>query len=465
MISVDEAIDKFKTIISADPSWSNLTNSQFAEHIAIFMAWALRDAQFKAERDRQELFLSTAINRASIQAHAEDREYIPIKPIPSSGTILATNSGVEDIAVAAGTEFFTTTDTIITTTTAAVIPANGSVSIAAEQKELVTYTYPVNSSIEFFECLIPLEKTALVASFTVKVTDPFGELDTYSYYRLLQNTYPTTKAYDEFYSHNGQIGVRFGNGNFGYVPLAGSTVTIKTWETKGDVYISSGQKLYPVEALTTLDVLKFTVSTAFSGGSNAEDTDSIRTNLHYWQTYNEELIWAEDYEYFLKRKFPDLVFAKAWGEGEMETQEGAPSLDYVNRIYISAYEPGNDRHLEYLSSLNAVKPLNRTFVWVPVNHIQWTISLTGTVLDDVSLTNAEVAISAVLEDAYGKDSVNRKKNVFTSEIYDLIMGTGYFDSGSGARFTLTTSGSTAPTLLQDMVSINLAGSTINLSYA
>jgi hypothetical protein len=407
--------------------------------------------------------LSTAINKSSIQAHAEDREYLPLKPTPSYGTIVIENKGATDVAVPNGYEFVTGNDIPITTTQAVVIAPSTSATITAQQKEKVNYSYTISAEKEFFECLFPIEKTLFVSEFSVYVTDPLGNIDPYFYYRLLQNTYPETLAYDEFYTHNGEIGIRFGNGNFGFIPVTGSVVNISAWETQGNIYIASGQKIYPVTALVPTDTLTYAVGTAFSGGTDAETIESIRTNLHYWQTYNNELIWAEDYRYFLKRKFPNILFVKAWGEQEQEEQEGATSLDYVNQIYISAYAEV-DNHTNWMAALEAVRPLNREFSWVSVNHVYWTIAISGKVLDDISLTDAEADIRAKLEDAYGKNSVNRRDNVYTSEIYDLIMATGYFATGSGARFTLTTSGTIAPAQLQDMVSINLSSSTIELSY-
>lgn len=463
MISVIEAQQKFAEILAADPSWEPLKYSQFSKHVAIFCAWALRDAQFKAERDRQEFFLSTALNKSSIQAHAEDREYIPRKAVPSSGAITVANSGTTDIYIPTGIEFITSTGTYITTTESKTAVAGGSVSISADQKEKKVYIYSIDTAKEFFECLIPLENTPKIAGFTVTVKDSLNEETTWAYYRLLQNTYPTTKAYDEFYSHTGQVGIRFGNGNFGLIPESGSTVTISAWETEGDVYIASGQKLYPVVALSSEDVAKVTVSTAFSGGKASEDIESIRANLHYWQTYNEELIWAEDYKYFLRRKFPEILFAKAWGEQEQEAQEGEPSLDYVNKIYISAYEPGTDIHTQYMAELEKVRPLNRSFEWVEVNHVQWTVEVTGTVLEDIATADAIANIKAALLAAYGKDSSTRRETVYTSEIYEVIMATGYFEAKTGARFSLTTSGSTTPTLLQDMVSIDIDNSTFTIT--
>jgi len=56
VLSNDEAIAKFKEIIGSAETWQNLKDSQFVNHMAIFQTWALRDAQYRAERAIQVVF-------------------------------------------------------------------------------------------------------------------------------------------------------------------------------------------------------------------------------------------------------------------------------------------------------------------------------------------------------------------------------------------------------------------------
>jgi len=464
LISVVEAQQKFSELLASDPSWQTLASSQFAEHVAVFCAWALRDAQFKTERDRQEFFLSTALNRSSILAHAEDREYLPTKGVPSSGTILFTNLGESTVAVPKGTEFLTPKSIPVTTTAAVVVSAGQTVSISAEQKTQTVHTFSVTEEKQFLECLLPIDTTNKLASYTVDVSDSYGVSERWTYYRLLLNTFATTRAFDEFYSHNGQTGIRFGNGNFGKIPSSGSTVTITAWETEGNIFLASGQQLYPVKGLGVL--FKAVIGSAFTSGRDMEGTESIRRNLHYWQTFNEEMVWRDDYTYFLRRKFPELVHVRAWGEQEAEQQAGGMSLDFLNKIFVVAYAVGGaDMQTSCMTALETVRPLNRRFQWVPVRHVYWTIQLTGRVLDDVSLVDAQAAIKAALYAEYGRDSATRRDKVYVSEIYEVILATGFFRQESGARFSLTTGGSIEPELLEDMVSIDIDNSTFTLTYA
>lgn len=93
MILSQIVIEKFKSLIGAMEPWKSLKGSQFVQHLAIMLGWSIEDASYKIERAHQEGFLDTAINRSSILAHGEDREYIPRKPTPGRGKANIINQG------------------------------------------------------------------------------------------------------------------------------------------------------------------------------------------------------------------------------------------------------------------------------------------------------------------------------------------------------------------------------------
>ena len=70
---------KFKQILSSKPSWQGLENSEIVALFSEMVAWTTQTQLFEIERGRQESLRSTAMNRSSILAHAEDRGYVPAK--------------------------------------------------------------------------------------------------------------------------------------------------------------------------------------------------------------------------------------------------------------------------------------------------------------------------------------------------------------------------------------------------
>ena len=82
-----EARASFTDIIRKKPVLEPLADSQVMQGVNTFQNLALEYALHKLERARQEGYLSTAYNRSSILALAEDRQYSPRKAAPSRGQI------------------------------------------------------------------------------------------------------------------------------------------------------------------------------------------------------------------------------------------------------------------------------------------------------------------------------------------------------------------------------------------
>jgi len=60
-----------------------------------------------------------------------------------------------------------------------------------------------------------------------------------------KNAESDSRVYDEFYAHTEQVGIRFGNGMFGRIPTIDTEIRLDVFETKGDIFLSNGQELFP----------------------------------------------------------------------------------------------------------------------------------------------------------------------------------------------------------------------------
>lgn len=466
MILSDSVSEKLKTFLSAIPSWKNLVESQFVKHLGIFLQWAIEDASFKIERAMQENFLDTALNRSSILSIGESIEYTPRKPIPAKGKAAFTNTGDAEFTLARGREFMSEAQLIFTLEEAIVVPPHKTVEATISQRTTTNITRTITESTAFQEILLGKEFSAKVASFKVFVDEGQGETE-WEYDRLFTNCYAETLAYDEFYHFTDQIGIRFGNGEFGRLPAAGSKVRIECVETEGDIMLLVKQSLYPIEEIR--DVNKqptsatIIVSETVQGGGSQEQTEEIRRNLHYAPVYNERLLWANDYTYYLKRRYPDIVFVKAWGEEESEKMWGY-DLENINKIWICAYSPKRDIHDVAMSAINEILFMCRRFVWYEPEHVTFWLTIEGRILPDCVLSEVKQAIADALENAYGKASQERRDQVLLHEIYELIQGTGYFEKESGAWFDVAIHGQDKAEQIYQMVSIDLEKTVNNLVY-
>jgi hypothetical protein len=519
MISKEQAVEQFKQIIGGKASWARLIKSQFVDHLSVFQSWALRDALWKVERTIQEFFLSTALNKSSILAHMEDREYIPRKRVAASGLVAVTNNGGNTIHLPIYAAFVSAAQTEYALMQAATIIPAETVNLGFSQRTVKVMDIPVAEEKSFYEIRFLKEDTERLCQFSVEIDSGVG-FETWSYARLFQNAYPESKVYDEFYSHAGQGGIRFGNNAFGAIPSLNAVIRVTMWLTDGDTSLLPSQTLNPVDDLyddlSQLADMTAVSYTAIASGAAAESLEEVKVNLHYWPTYNEKLVWQDDYEFFIRKQIPGIVWVKAWGEQEQEAETGF-SAQNINKIFVSAYAsdkfgpytawvtatvyavgnivkvasgyleciiahtagvtaptvtvPGANWKVyvsileaETLTNLTAVHLLNRRFTWVTPVFSAFSCEVTGTVGKTVVASKAIQAISDALNATYGKDSADRKTEANISDIYDIIMKTGYFKS-QGLKFQVTTSGKMVPTQLAEMIHIDMAATTITLTPA
>lgn len=469
MILSDSAREKFKELISQSPSWAPLAESQFVEHLALWLDWALEDALFKIERVYQEAFADTALNRSSILAHGEGIDYLPRKPVPPAGEVEFSNLSGEPVSLERGRQFLSAAQDVYMLDEAVTVPAGGKASAPVSQRRMETYVHEVAETRKFYEILFDRETSAQVVSYEVWLDEQDGNgFRQWKYDRLLTNAWPESMVYDEYYHYTDQIGIRFGNGEFGRIPPAGSVVRIEAMLSDGDTVLLQNQELYPVDEMVTdgtgdIADVSCTVSRTIQNGSAQEGTEETRRMLHYARVYNERLIWANDYRYFLQRRFPDIVFVKAWGEEESEKMWGV-NQDWVNRIWICAYSPDREVQELCMEAVRDVPMMCRNFVWHEPEHVQFTVAFEGRILPGRPVADAMKAVRDFLEEAYGKASKTRREEVLEHEMYEGIYATGFFEKESGAWFRIRIEGQTVPEYVYQMIEIDLDGSVFDLQY-
>ncbi|WP_028325823.1 hypothetical protein [Desulfatirhabdium butyrativorans] len=464
MLSNDEAIAKFKAIIATLPEWQNLTDSQFVNHMAVFQAWALRDAQYRAERALQEFFISTALNRSSIAAHAEDRGYIPRPPVPSSGTIRITNTGDAPVSLAAGQSFTSNKGISYLIVNPITIAAGAYSDQTAYQAGITTVEADVSASQPFFEIVFDANLSGTIYRIDVYVDDVQWSLA-----RLFQNVDGDALVYDQFFNHLGQSGVRFGNNTFGKQPEAGSHIKCDLWLTDGDTTLLINQRLTPVGAILDTGgntaMLDIRSITTISGGSSGESTEELKRNLLYWPLYQEQLVWKEDYQYFLTRRFPQIRWINVWGETEAEQSAGELRFEFINKIFVSAYAQGGaDISSEIIAALEACKLMNRRFEWVAPDIRSFTVVVTGAVHRKFDSATVRASIEEALLSAYDMESSLRlSAPIRIKDVYRIINDTGYF--GDGGYFTAQLAGDYDVTPDLNAVSdIDMSGCSISIGY-
>lgn len=462
-----EIEEKFKAELAQMESWKDLTGSQFTKHLAIFIAWAVEDAAFKAERARHEAFIDTALNRSSILAHGEGMEFMPRKPIPAEGKVAITNQGEFPFTILRESEFMSDSQVIFTVTETVEVAPGETVVAAIQQRSHNSYEFVVDEEKPFYEILLDRSISRNVVSFKVFVSEKGGEYEEWAYDRLLTNSWSYSKVYDEFYHFTDQIGIRFGNGDFGAIPAQGAKVLVETVETEGNFVLLEKQALWPVNEIRDskrkIANAKFTVSETIQNGRSQESTEEMRRDLHYAPVYNERIVWDDDYKYFLRRRFPDIVFAVAWGEEESEKMWGY-NLEHINQIYICAWSPQREIKNLCMAAIRQVPFMCRNFKWHEPEHIRFSLEITGRVLKDRIISEVVEDVQTQLFAAYGRESATRRDVVRLHEIYEVIQSTGHFAKDTGAWFEVEVRGQHKAELIYQMISIDMDATAIDLAY-
>jgi hypothetical protein len=467
MFSNEEAIAKFKEIIGQKEGWQYLKDSQFINHLSVFVSWALRASQYSSERALQEQFLSTALNHSSILAFAEDRGYIPRKASPSKGEITITNSGTAAVSIPAGQMFRSNygidyrmeiPDTVLPGATATAVV----VQLLRE-----SIVHEVLEAKPYYEILFDIALTGKISRIDVSVDLHEGAgYQEWHLARLLQNTMPDSTVYDEFYTHTGLLGIRFGNGDFGKIVPLGASVLCVLWLTDGATNLQTGMTLTPTgDSLLSSGggqiSITFTVSSPITGGEQFETGDELRKNLFYWPLYQEQLVWKEDYEFFLKHKFPEILWINVWGETEAEHAAGRKRLEFINTIFISAYAVNDEPVVsDIMDALSSVNLLNRKFEFVAPAVISFTVHITGKVSSKYDPLIVKASIIAMLEINYGINSRSRKPDVLLKDVYALVEATGCFND---CDYYVFLAGDHETSNLNEIIAINLESSTILLT--
>ncbi len=467
MIGKDEALQKFKDILTGMADWAILKGSQFMEHLSVFQSWALRSALWEVERAKQEFFASTALNRSSLLAHVEDREYLPRKAEPSSGTVTIKNNGAYAVSLPVHHPFISDLQVDYLAGQACEIAPGASVEVEFLQLKRHEIPFTVSEEKPFYEVLVDRDLTPKVNSIEVWLDAGEGP-EEWAYSRLLQNSWPDSKVFDERYSHLDQIAICFGNGNFGMIPPLGATGKLVLWLTDGNTILLPGQPMHLVGEL--LDAarqqvnLSVLTATAITGGRDAESTAELKSNLHYWPIYNERLVWQEDYLYFIRRRYPDIVWIKVWGEQEAEAVYGA-RLSHINKIFVSAYSPYDPEvGAKVMDSLRSVPLLNRKFEWLDPIFSAFQLTVSGKVARSRIITDVVQDIRKKLTLNYGKDSRERLPEIYIKDFYRTVNETGHFGERE-AYFEISHSGKTEATDLQEMIYLDLDNTVIELDYA
>jgi len=449
----------FLKIASNKPNLKAALNDPLVDTMAAFGAHLSVAAHHRADSVERESHLHSAIHRSSVLAKSEDRQYTPRKPRPSIGILKVTDKAAANYDLArdipllsGGSVSYLTQDTV------KFDPGTSVGYVAVSQIEITSIEEEVVTSSPFHEVILPKEFSPRIAEIFVEVNQAGAGFEPFTLSRRLRNASSDSKVYDEFYTTSDSFGVRFGTGIVGKQLQVGDVVRVTLHLTAGESTLIANEKLKPVGNYPNYD---FVVQTTISGGAAQEDLESIRKNSLYYETFDEEHVWGEDYSFFLNGKFPNMTWVSFWGERDQEVMESGLSREFVNKIYVAAYDPQDEIQAAAVqaaiddgnpldpssilppisdrisAALDAIPQLNKEFVMVPPVTGIFDVQITGTVPRSWDLSSAEKAIEGMLFEKYGQDSKAEKRQPLKRDIYEYLRKLNIFDQDFDVEIILT----------------------------
>lgn len=468
--SQEEIKSEITALAEKNSWWAMFVGSQFISMLATYLSQLCYRCYQYAANALAEGFISTAANRSSILAAAEDRGYVGERPSPSTGKASLKNTTSSLISVPQYSSFISDDELPYLTTEYTDIKAGETVTVPVSQLEIVLLKQSITTAKQFMEILLSKDLTAVCHKIDVIVTEN-GKDTVWTETRAFRLASNTSPVYVLFYTSNDQIGVRFGDGTIGRIPPVDAVVTLRVWCTNGDTTLLTGQTLTPSDASASLgDFLEAQTVTSIAGGTTAEDIEITRQRAKYFPAYDDQVAWGGDYTFFLKRNVAGTSWFKAWGEAEQEKIDGAMSLRNINRIYISGYHPQFSQAELESQTLMALKKvpneMNKRFAFITVNELPFSITLTAVI--PASLTRATVlsSLTKSLEERFGRDSkyfdpqgVGDYILIKKKDLWAYIESLGYFED-----FSISYQNWHESNGFYDFVYLDVAASVFNINF-
>ena len=300
-----------------------------------------------------ERFLSTARLRNNVLRRAKELNYTSHSPISSTATIRLTftpDSPVDFVLIPAGTRFqaMSTDNTYIFTTlsTYTALKENDyTVDVVVYQGEYLSYEWEVKNNQKYF--VIP-NKNVDISRLTVLVKDTTSDMYWTEYsrnYNIVNNDAESTLYYVEEIDKQ-YFRIYFGDGYISKSVNNGAVVKV-------NYLVSAGSATNDLISFELVDLLDYEpeleVIEPSNGGQDIEEIESIKRYAPFALYSQNRAVTAEDYEYIIKTRFPQISSINTWG-GEDSTPP------QYGRVCISAITTGN-----YVLSNTLKEQISRVF--------------------------------------------------------------------------------------------------------
>lgn len=286
----------------------------------------------KIEQAALNLFTDTAYGQQTVYALAKTKGYTPANKIPAVCTAVLDISNMNtDVSIPSGTPFIIGDYKYYTKIAYNALPNETSLEIKLTQGEKQVMTASTTGTpFDYFEFSEDFKLTE--NSVTMYIDNVMWRNLGTSFFGATM----TDEAYTVSNNSKGSSTLTLGNGTYGKIPPASSTIRIEWYQNEG--YLANSTT---VGSTVTSEDGRFsgrTITTIY-GGKQEEDVDSIKytsSKLAYTDD-NTKLITRDNFDGWLYRAY-NVLDGRVWGAYE-ETMRTEPDVTQMNKIWFTVVPP------------------------------------------------------------------------------------------------------------------------------
>ena len=324
-LDFDTVKDNFKSFLSQQTQFTDYNFEGSGMSVLMdLLAYNTHYLAFHANMLANEMFIDTALTRASAVSHAKSLGYLPSSAKASTAIVDVTVSGVPTtqatLVMAAGTIFTTSVnDTSYQFVTigdhTASNPAGSCVfnEVSIYEGTRVRYTYTVNSSNLEQQFVIP---SAAVDTSTVIVSVQASSSDITTEVYTLNTDYATLDSTSLKYFlqeiEEGRYEVYFGDGVIGKKPTDGNIVILDYVVTSGST-ADGASAFIAASTVGGYSNVSTLASASSSGGGDSESVDSIKFNAPLKYAAQGRAVTPDDYKAIVPSVYSNIKSIQCWG--------------------------------------------------------------------------------------------------------------------------------------------------------
>ena len=323
-LDFDDIKSNFKTFLSQQNSFTDYNFEGSGMSVLMdLLAYNTHYLAFHSNMLANEMFIDTALTRASAVSHAKALGYLPSSSKASYATVDVTVKGVpisqKTLVMDAGTIFTTTVDSVtynfVTIGDHTSTSDNGTFVFSGVQiyeGTRIRYTYTVNSSDLEQQFIIPsasADTTTLVVSVQASSSDITTETYTLNTdYSILDST---SLKYFLQEVEDGQYEVYFGDGVTGKKPIDGNIVILDYVVTNGS--LADGASTFtPASSVGGYSDVTALATSSAAGGGDAETVDSIKFNAPLKYATQGRAVTPDDYKAIVPTVYTNIKSIQSW---------------------------------------------------------------------------------------------------------------------------------------------------------